>query len=521
MSRVAKPGERGRGGLVRGWARAFAWASVGWVGVLTVVAFGTGCYSYTPARESRAMESEREVLELPPAGVAELERLRAATPESIYQFVPAPGRTLESVKESIARELVSKPHCAVVFNEVVEGTLVRMLKMEESRLDFTAIFQGFSPNGYVLTERYLDPGRRKLQAAFDAAVRKSIDARWEAEGVVWNPLPAEIALDEGMPFRVPESLPPNCRGVVLHLWAVASNDYEKRVVRELVRAGWLVLDLKTETTVRAPVPAESVEEILALEEEQRKLGAELPRMERGELSSTYQSRLRRSEAYQRQVRNGKRIAELRYPAVVLCDEAGVDAAAEVIARRVDDGMADCARAGRAVVGAAKRRFPELEGKPVVVIGFSAGALTAPTVSAALGADAVVVVGGAANIVGITRKSAYSKGGVVVVCDGAVPREALMKKLERAYLERTRLDAYVTAPLLRGVPVLVVDAGLDTWVPAEYGAVLYERLGRPDRLHMALGGHGMLFYFLPRRGPWIADWVNTAVDGTKEQTGSIR
>jgi fermentation-respiration switch protein FrsA (DUF1100 family) len=90
---------------------------------------------------------------------------------------------------------------------------------------------------------------------------------------------------------------------------------------------------------------------------------------------------------------------------------------------------------------------------------------------------------------------------------------MVDALSEAYLRYSRYDAYHTAPLLEGVPVLVVDAGWDTWVPSRFGEQLYQRLGRPERLHMRLGGHGMLFYFLPGQAKWIEQWMMRATSSS--------
>jgi fermentation-respiration switch protein FrsA (DUF1100 family) len=86
-----------------------------------------------------------------------------------------------------------------------------------------------------------------------------------------------------------------------------------------------------------------------------------------------------------------------------------------------------------------------------------------------------------------------------------PSAELVGKLGKRYLELCQLDPYHTAAALRGMPVLQVHAIWDTWVPADLGDLLYERLGKPDQLWHT-GGHGMLFYFLPGQASWIADWV---------------
>jgi hypothetical protein len=47
------------------------------------------------------------------------------------------------------------------------------------------------------------------------------------------------------------------------------------------------------------------------------------------------------------------------------------------------------------------------------------------------------------------------------------------------------------------------------VPAATGELLYERLGRPDRLDFSMD-HYKLFYFIPDQAPRVADWLERNV-----------
>ena len=60
--------------------------------------------------------------------------------------------------------------------------------------------------------------------------------------------------------------------------------------------------------------------------------------------------------------------------------------------------------------------------------------------------------------------------------------------------------------MAGTPVLVAHASFDAIVPASAGELLIARLGWPERL-VFLGGHMGLFYMLPKRAEWIADWLD--------------
>ncbi len=485
---------------------AWVWVSGAIAGVLG------GCFSYTPAKSDRLANPEVQVvpLELPTPDVAPLEALQARTPERISRWTLAPGRTLESITDEQARQLAVENRFTVTLNEVIEGTLVRTVRVEDDVLDFASVFSGFVPSGRVLTERSVQSGSWRLTQEEAAHFRKTLDAIWQGKGIVSNPVLDEVAIESGIPFRVPPKAPDQCRGIALHLWALAGNEYERRVAEVLEKDGWLVVDLKPSTNAAPAVSADAVDRILALEAEQRAAGLELPRMEKGESGRAYQARLTNSPAYRRQLQLSKDMLELRNPAVTVCDEGGVAAAAEVFGKRVDAALADNARAAKAVMVLTRRLHPQLASAPVVVIGFSAGAISTPTVAAAVRPDAVVIIGGASNAMGIAMGSELTKGGVRVTCAGRAPSRELVQKLCEAFPGHSKLDAYHTAPMLKSIPVLVVDAGMDTWVPSKYGQELYERLGMPDRLHMALGGHGMLFYFLPGQADRISKWMAKAV-----------
>jgi hypothetical protein len=475
-----------------------------------VVLSAAGCFSYSPSRHARS-RTEQPLPELnwPRADAAPLERVREATPAEVYRARPREGKTAADITDQNSRELVEKPSRRIVRNEMVDGCLVRMLAGGDE-ISWTALLTGFYPNGYVLSVRDLSPGRQKLAAARSARIHRRLNAMWEKHGIQVDPTDDSVALEDGVPFRIPGAVPEGCRGVMVHLWALAGNEYERRVAETLAARGWFIVDVKPGIGAPAELREDAVDQILALEDEQSRVGEEFPPMVKGERASAYQRRLQDSSAYKRYQQIGDEITDLRNPAVPLCSTADLPTAAAELAGRIDAVLADNARAAAAALETAYRLHPSLRGMPVVVAGFSAGAISTPTVAAMIKPDAAVIVGGAANAVGIANRSEFSRGGVRLSCNGKAPAKELVHELETAYLSASRLDPYHTAPLLASIPVLVVDAGMDTWVPSDFGEVLHERLGRPDRLHMALGGHGMLFYFLPGRAGWIADWMDRSV-----------
>jgi pimeloyl-ACP methyl ester carboxylesterase len=151
--------------------------------------------------------------------------------------------------------------------------------------------------------------------------------------------------------------------------------------------------------------------------------------------------------------------------------------------------------------------PELRDKPVVVCGFSAGAIGAPAVAARLGDQVrgVVLVGGGVNILKIAQTSALSDFGLGVKFQGTRVKGRQLDVLSDAYLKASQLDGANTARLLRRTPALVLHATKDDIVPSGSGQELYEALGRPERWTFDLG-HEMLFLTLGAYDSRLARWV---------------
>lgn len=192
----------------------------------------------------------------------------------------------------------------------------------------------------------------------------------------------------------------------------------------------------------------------------------------------------------------------------LNDDRGTSlVAAERISRTLDAFGADYAHAVHDMVAYLRDRHPELRQVPVVIIGYSAGALATPTVAARLLPDlqAVVLIGGGVNVAGIMLDSTVANIGSRLRREGGAAVSAELDSFTEQYLASSRFDPYHTAPMLRAVPTLMVHGSLDRIVPASYGNQLYERLGRPERWSYPLG-HALLFWWLPTQATRIADWI---------------
>jgi predicted esterase len=274
-----------------------------------------------------------------------------------------------------------------------------------------------------------------------------------------------------------------------------------------------VLDIATETDVSTPIPEEWLPEILELKQKSSVLWdviSEEVFSGKGEDFRVAQRKLRDHPKYEEYSEKAGRAADLSRGAFMVCDEAAAANIGRVIASEIDDAVASSAYAAEAAIEYIDAHRPDLQGVPVVLMGFSAGALVAPTVAVRLHErlDAMVVIGGGANLFEVALQSKFKDGGVRLRCDKKKPSQELVAAVDRAYLEASKLDPYHTAPLVRDIPTLQVHAKKDTWVPAHTGELLYERLGRPDRLSIS-AGHELLFYRLPGQRRRIADWVERA------------
>ncbi|TVQ52727.1 MAG: hypothetical protein EA377_09495 [Phycisphaerales bacterium] len=185
--------------------------------------------------------------------------------------------------------------------------------------------------------------------------------------------------------------------------------------------------------------------------------------------------------------------------------------AERISETLDEFGADYAHAVYDMMTHLREEHEEFRDLPLVIIGYSAGALATPTVAARLlpDLDAVVMIGGGVNVAGIMLDSSVANIGSRLRREGGTNATVEVDALPEAYLSTSRYDPYHTAPLLRSVPTLMIHGSLDQIVPASYGRQLHERLGRPEKWSYPLG-HALLFWWLPTQAGRIADWIEREV-----------
>jgi pimeloyl-ACP methyl ester carboxylesterase len=179
-----------------------------------------------------------------------------------------------------------------------------------------------------------------------------------------------------------------------------------------------------------------------------------------------------------------------------------------VAREFDDRGAECAYAAEGAWAHLQETRPEVVSLPKGVIGFSAGAITLPTVVARQPGfyNAAIGVGSGCHWWLLIERSNYRTLIDAIEFHWPVDTaEAAREAARQAYLQAARLDGYNTAQALRGLPVLMIQGTSDLAVPTPLGDCVWERAGRPERW-LVEGGHEVLFMQLAERFDRIGDWL---------------
>jgi alpha-beta hydrolase superfamily lysophospholipase len=184
-----------------------------------------------------------------------------------------------------------------------------------------------------------------------------------------------------------------------------------------------------------------------------------------------------------------------------------------IAAEMNTRVAEAAYAAEAAMDHVLSRHAELAGKPRIAIGMSGGAMILPTVLARDSGDyaAAICIAGGCNFFAMSDESNYKFliGAADFRWLPQAPTEEQREQTYQLYLEHAPLDAFNTARLIAGMPLLLIHASFDAAVPAKLGDLLWEQLGRPERwTHEA--GHEELFMKLPAQMQQIMDWLDQSI-----------
>ncbi len=530
-------------------SRAFGRA-LGLAAGLAAIALLTGCWSFRasdvqglrPTPPTSFNDSD-----WPPRDLSPLPALMARTPQVVHWTRLAEGVSEKDLKTTEKRWLDSSG-VRITYQGIHGQGLLRIVdrlgpdsedRGDSDSLDslFNFMLSGFQPNAYWLTSRTLE-GLRDRQAQSellrdpDPLTAPGIvlpeGPPQERPRLVVDPQYQDLHIRAGMDIRLPAraSASEPYRGVVLHLNAMFGNEYEVRTLDEFRTRHWAVIDLKPTSQIAAPIPPSWVDlGVRAIRERQdliarictEVLGA--PRYTAKSIDDYNLAIAKfRQHALSPQVdRLEKLIGRCRTGAFVIGGPDDYAPAARQIAEELDQAQAGSAYAAEAVLDYVQKQRDDLQRLPVVLMGFSAGGLATPTTAARIHSrlSAVVIIGGAADCFSVAQLSTFSNGGLTVRTNLKDPLDDTkltpqrIAEVSKEYLKASRLDPYHTAPLLADLPTLFVCGSRDTWVSSACGELLWQRMGKPDRLTID-AGHELLFYFLPSKAGFIADWVEHAV-----------
>ena len=409
---------------------------------------------------------------------------------------------------------------------------------EDLTLAFSNLWIGFLPNAYFHTSR-------------------STETRHH------HPLQQQagnFSLESGIPLRLPQSIPDNPRGLLIHYTALTGSDYERAVVQRFADEGWIVIDVSTRINVRAP-------DFIAL------------------TTATATSR--------RQAVSAALGPQQRFARTWFVDPTTDTAElGKRIAHAVDDAIAENALAAEAAIELLERRFPSTSTLDVAYIGFSAGALVGPATTERLRKTlasrlkAAIYIGGGANAFDIANRSATTirtmrlhwieptpqtnlddlfddvsddtdntpndrpennanntttttnndqaepttsgRPRVVPIREISRPSQSnavpirrppphITHAVNRSYIQHATLDPQHAIARLDGVRILIIDATFDAVVPTSTANRLAAAAPRKttDRWRF-IGGHLGLFAYLPPQAPNLTRWLERAVKDNNKQ-----
>lgn len=183
-----------------------------------------------------------------------------------------------------------------------------------------------------------------------------------------------------------------------------------------------------------------------------------------------------------------------------------------VSRALGRFMHDYASVYAAITTLIQRHRPSARGVPVVVLGASLGAISTPAIAETLPSppSAVVMIGSGADMLSVVKEAPSDVLDLTIELGG---KRSSLKKLAgpediERFRESTPEDPYNAAGFLASVPTLMIHARDDGVVQSEFGDLLWERAGRPERWVFPCG-HLPMFLVIGNYRTQIADWVEQA------------
>ncbi len=338
-------------------------------------------------------------------------------------------------------------------------------------------------------------------------------------GITINGFADEWQWEDGIGLGLPRADQDQPVGLIVHISSLIENRYEHQVLRRMMAYGWAVAHMDSDIFVDGPNAlaaaersAERSRRFRELEESEpndlrERVKAENRVYTRQEIRQMGEASLRRWE----QVNQELPRLDMGFE---ITPETDLQRLGALIAGTVDTRLAEHAFAAEVLVRESEARMPSLSERPVVVMGFSAGAMAAPTVAARIRElypdrkVLLVMVGGGASLLDIAHGSSLTSGGIrLKPISGAEPTPDQIAEVKRAYESATRLDPIKAAAAIRTVPVLHIYASRDSVVPTSAAVTFNTVHGSVDRL-VHHGNHDTLFYFLSQQAGRVRSWLRS-------------
>jgi len=307
-------------------------------------------------------------------------------------------------------------------------------------------------------------------------------------------------------------------GTVVHIASFYENSYEHRVLDRLAAYGWAIGHIGSDVEIEGPNM--------------------VAKLKQARLRSRYMDELIQNDPAYERVRKtvygepspddepigsdlfmalGAKTRE-KYPildtGLEVYPDTDLKAHGQMLADLVDQRIAEHAYAAEALIDQSDRLNPDLADKPIVVVGFSAGALISPAVAARMRESypdrriALVMIGGGGDLLSTSIQSVFVPAKIdLEPRDGPQPTQEQLDELVKHYRAASKLDPLALASVVRDLPTLHLYAQRDKVVPTSAAQAFNEAHGHVDRLVHPFT-HETLFFAVPGEVGRIRTWLRS-------------
>ncbi|MHA7814171.1 MAG: alpha/beta hydrolase family protein [Phycisphaerales bacterium] len=492
-----------------------------------------GCFQYRAAKgevaEKQPMPAGAWVV---PQETAALRALQQQTPDS-FVVAEIDREVLQRQYPQLTASSLDQFEAAMIrpinASRIEHGGLVRFWGNNERassgnrniRLGpLTSRLEKFTPDGAYLSGEELDWLIARDAIGEDDSIDQLAAYFTSMSGIKRTHAEREWKLREGIRLGLPDPSEEDASarvGTVLHIASFYENKYEHRVLDRLEGYGWAIAHLDPEITLREP----NAVELHAYSTKSKALRDawldEDPEYQRLRASrEMYDKEDLRVLNERFQASHDEVDGQLVRPKTgfEVFPDTDLQSHGQMIARMVDERIAEHAYAAQALIEESDRAFPDLADKPIVVMGFSAGSLVTPAIAQRLRETfpdrkiAIVMIGGGGDLLSASIGSVFTDGGIhLEPRDGPEPTREQLDELVTHYRAASMLDPLTLAPIIRDLPVLHIYASRDTVVPADTARAFNAAHGRVDALSHPFD-HDSLFLFLPGEAGRIRTWMRS-------------